>query len=96
MVNEGVRRAYTSPDNPLRASMLADPAGSRKTTRETLRPWCTWTSSPAIGSKSGSRTKAAARRTTSLRGGAARVASLQQTTGRIGRLHDSSGSGSYG
>jgi fumarate hydratase class I len=34
MVNEGVRRAYTSPDNPLRASMLADPAGSRKNTRD--------------------------------------------------------------
>ena len=34
MVNEGVRRAYTSADNPLRASMLADPAGSRKNTRD--------------------------------------------------------------
>ena len=33
-MNEGVRRAYTSPDNPLRASMLADPAGSRKNTRD--------------------------------------------------------------
>jgi fumarate hydratase class I len=32
MVNEGVRRAYTDKDNPLRASMLADPAGSRKNT----------------------------------------------------------------
>src|SRR6187399_22883 len=27
MVNEGVRRAYSNPDNPLRASVLADPAG---------------------------------------------------------------------
>ena len=27
MVNEGVRRAYTDPDNTLRASVLADPAG---------------------------------------------------------------------
>ena len=34
MVNEGVRRAYTHPDNPLRASVLADPAGARKNTRD--------------------------------------------------------------
>jgi len=34
MVNEGVRRAYTNPDNPLRASVLADPAGARKNTRD--------------------------------------------------------------
>ncbi len=34
MVNEGVRRAYTNKDNPLRASMLADPAGTRKNTRD--------------------------------------------------------------
>ncbi|MBS1156808.1 MAG: fumarate hydratase [Proteobacteria bacterium] len=33
-VNEGVRRAYTHPDNPLRASVLANPAGSRKNTRD--------------------------------------------------------------
>ncbi len=32
LVNEGVRRAYTDPDNPLRASMLADPDGKRKNT----------------------------------------------------------------
>ena len=32
MVNEGVRRAYLHPDNPLRASILADPAGARKNT----------------------------------------------------------------
>ncbi|MBX2835870.1 MAG: fumarate hydratase [Gammaproteobacteria bacterium] len=32
MVNEGVRRAYTHPDNTLRASILADPAGARKNT----------------------------------------------------------------
>ncbi len=30
MVNEGVRRAYTHPDNTLRASILHDPAGARK------------------------------------------------------------------
>lgn len=29
MVDEGVRRAYTHPDNKLRASMLLDPAGKR-------------------------------------------------------------------
>lgn len=34
MVNEGVRRAYTDRDNPLRASMLADPAGARRNTRD--------------------------------------------------------------
>ena len=34
MVNEGVRRAYLNPDNPLRASVLADPAGARKNTRD--------------------------------------------------------------
>ncbi|MGH8634933.1 MAG: fumarate hydratase [Burkholderiales bacterium] len=34
MVNEGVRRAYTDKDNPLRASMLADPAGTRKNTKD--------------------------------------------------------------
>lgn len=32
MVNEGVRRAYLSPDNILRASVLADPAGKRTNT----------------------------------------------------------------
>src|SRR5512142_1662459 len=34
MVNEGVRRAYTNKDNPLRASVLADPDGTRKNTRD--------------------------------------------------------------
>jgi tartrate dehydratase alpha subunit/fumarate hydratase class I-like protein len=33
MVNEGVRRAYL-PDNVLRASIVADPAFSRKNTRD--------------------------------------------------------------
>ena len=32
MINEGVRRAYTHPDNVLRASIMADPAGNRKNT----------------------------------------------------------------
>ncbi len=34
MVNEGVRRAYTYPDNVLRASIVSDPAGARKNTRD--------------------------------------------------------------
>ncbi|ODP97250.1 MULTISPECIES: fumarate hydratase [Salinivibrio] len=34
MVDEGVRRAYTNPDNPLRASVVADPAGKRQNTRD--------------------------------------------------------------
>ncbi len=33
-INEGVRRAYQHPDNKLRASVLADPAGARKNTRD--------------------------------------------------------------
>ncbi|KJS05380.1 MAG: fumarate hydratase [Gammaproteobacteria bacterium BRH_c0] len=32
MINEGVRRAYKLPDNVLRASVLADPDGTRKNT----------------------------------------------------------------
>ena len=32
LVNEGVRRAYTDKDNPLRGSMLADPDGKRRNT----------------------------------------------------------------
>jgi fumarate hydratase class I len=34
MANEGVRRAYNHPDNKLRASVLADPAGKRTNTRD--------------------------------------------------------------
>src|SRR6185369_10873434 len=33
-VNEGVRRAYKHPDNVLRASIVANPAGERKNTRD--------------------------------------------------------------
>jgi fumarate hydratase class I len=32
MVNEAVHRAYHNPDNPLRASIVADPAGERRNT----------------------------------------------------------------
>jgi fumarate hydratase class I len=34
MVNEGVRRAYTHPDNKLRGSVLADPDGKRINTKD--------------------------------------------------------------
>lgn len=34
MVNEGVRRAYNNPENPLRASILIDPVGQRKNTKD--------------------------------------------------------------
>lgn len=34
MINEGVRRAYLNPDNVLRASILADPAGKRANTKD--------------------------------------------------------------
>jgi fumarate hydratase, class I len=34
MINEGVRRAYNLPDNVLRASVLADPAGKRTNTKD--------------------------------------------------------------
>lgn len=34
MVNEGIRRAYGNHDNPLRASILRDPAGARTNTKD--------------------------------------------------------------
>jgi fumarate hydratase, class I len=34
MLNEGVRRAYSHPENVLRASIVSDPAGIRKNTRD--------------------------------------------------------------
>ena len=34
LINEGVRRAYTCPDNVLRASILEDPDGERRNTRD--------------------------------------------------------------
>ncbi|WP_417615221.1 fumarate hydratase [Oceanisphaera sp.] len=34
MVDEGVRRAYSNPDNPLRASIVSDPAGRRINTKD--------------------------------------------------------------
>ncbi|MFM2481032.1 fumarate hydratase [Celerinatantimonas sp. YJH-8] len=34
IIDEGVRKAYSNPANPLRKSLVADPAGSRKNTRD--------------------------------------------------------------
>ena len=34
LVNEGVRRAWTAPDNPLRASIVLDPLFSRANTQD--------------------------------------------------------------
>ena len=34
MVDEGTRRAYLNPENPLRASIVADPTGARKNTKD--------------------------------------------------------------
>jgi fumarate hydratase, class I len=34
MINEGVRRGYNNPDNVLRASIVSDPAGARKNTKD--------------------------------------------------------------
>lgn len=34
MINEGVRRAYTQPDNPLRASIVSDPLFNRTNTKD--------------------------------------------------------------
>ena len=41
MANEGIRRAYNYPDNKLRASVLADPAGTSR------RPWSARSSTPS-------------------------------------------------
>ena len=40
LVDEGVRRAYLDADNVLRASILSDPAGARKNTKD---------NAPAVG-----------------------------------------------
>jgi fumarate hydratase class I len=34
LVDEGIRQAYNNPDNPLRASVVADPAGKRVNTKD--------------------------------------------------------------
>ncbi len=46
MVNEGVRRAYLHEHNVLRASILADPAGSRKNTQDNTPAVCNMTVVP--------------------------------------------------
>ena len=40
MVDAGVRRAYLDPDNKLRASLQADPAGARKNTKDNTPACC--------------------------------------------------------
>ncbi len=40
MVDEGVRQAYNNPDNPLRASVLMDPAGKRINTKDNTPSGC--------------------------------------------------------
>ena len=47
MVNEGVKRAYNDVDNPLRASVLADPAGTRTALPAPLTP----TRPPSVSSR---------------------------------------------
>jgi fumarate hydratase class I len=63
MINEGVRRAYNLPENVLRASILADPAGARKTPRTTPRRSSTTPSSRATPWKWTWRPRAAVPRT---------------------------------
>ena len=65
MINEGVRRAYNLPENVLRASILADPAGARKNTKDNTPAVIHYLSFPATRSRSMSRPRAAARRTKS-------------------------------
>ena len=47
MVNEGTRRAYTDPNNPLRKSVLTDPIGARVNTKDNT-PAVTHIAIPAI------------------------------------------------
>ena len=63
VVDEGVRRAYIHPENKLRASILADPAFTRRNTRTTRRACCTSRWCRATRSRSTSRPRAAAART---------------------------------
>ena len=37
VLNEGVAKGYTDPDNTLRYSVVADPAGKRTNTKTTLQ-----------------------------------------------------------
>ena len=62
MVNEGVRRAYLLPENTLRASVLADPAGARKNTSDNTPAVVTCIIVPGDKSRSWSPPRAAARK----------------------------------
>ena len=61
-VNEGVRRAYTNPDNPLRGSVLADPISRARTPRTTRRRWSHGSGRRATRVEVTSRPRAAARK----------------------------------
>ena len=61
MIDEGVRRAYSNPDNPLRASVLADPPAPARTPRTTPRRWCISRSSLVTAWKSSARPRAGLR-----------------------------------
>lgn len=63
MINEGVRRAYNLPENVLRASILADPAGARKNTKDNTPAVIHYSIVLATRSRSMSQPKAVARRT---------------------------------
>jgi fumarate hydratase class I len=52
LVDEGVRRAYLDPDNKLRASLVADPAGTRKNTRDNT-PACVTVDLVTVAAKGG-------------------------------------------
>ena len=62
MINEGVRRAYADPDNPLRASVLADPSGTRKNTKDNTPAVVHYEIVPGHTSKSSARPRAAVRK----------------------------------
>ena len=55
LCDEGVRRGYLNPDNPLRASVLDDPLFARKNTRDNTPVSCTSTWSPVTRSTCRSR-----------------------------------------
>ncbi len=63
MVDEGVRRAYRDPDNTLRASIVADPAGARKNTKDNTPAVVHIEIVPGDSVEVRSRPRAAARRT---------------------------------
>lgn len=63
MINEGVRQAYLNADNPLRASVLSDPAGKRKNTGDNTLLLSIMKSYRAMVLRSPARLKVAAQKT---------------------------------